>query len=255
MMEKFLFLDLDDTIFHSERKCDSTQPLKPMAFRKDQSPVSYSNPKQLALIELFQREMRIIPTTARNLDAFSRVAINFSESAILDHGAVIVDAQGQPDGIWHGIVSQQLQGVYAELLHIQDTLLAYAQTTEPQLNIRMIGDFDLNIYVLIKHIDHNNSALIQVLKQCIEPLLKTLNNGFYIHINDNNLAILPNCIGKHHAVDFMLKRLKKQYGDPITWGMGDSHSDADFMALCDYAMIPGGSQLHEQFIDRTRQST
>lgn len=252
MMEKFLFLDLDDTIFHSERKCDSTQPLTPMAFRKDQSPVSYSNPKQLALLDLFQREMRIIPTTARNLDAFRRVAINFSESAILDHGAIIVDTQGEPDETWYDIVKQQLQTVHAELLHVQATLSAYAQTHEPQLNIRMIGDFDLMIYVLIKHQDHDNSALTQVLKQCIEPLLKTLSNGFYIHINDNNLAILPNCIGKHHAVAYYLQQLKKQYDAPMTWGMGDSHSDADFMALCDYAIIPGGSQLHEQLIDRKR---
>lgn len=252
MLEKFLFLDLDDTIFHSERKCDQSQPLTPMAFRKDQSPVSYSNPKQLALIDLFQREMRIIPTTARNLAAFKRVAVNFSESAILDHGAVIIDIHGQPDKTWYGIISQQLQTVHAELLHIQERLLSYAKTTEPELNIRMIGDFDLMIYVLVKHVDHDNSALFQLKEQCIEPLLKTLGNGFYIHINDNNLAILPNCIGKHHAVAYWLQQLKKQYAAPMTWGMGDSHSDADFMALCDYAMIPGGSQLHEQFINRKR---
>ena len=37
--------------------------------------------------------------------------------------------------------------------------------------------------------------------------------------------------------------LEAEHGPIVSFGMGDSRSDARFMAACDYAIIPNGTQL------------
>jgi len=60
----------------------------------------------------------------------------------------------------------------------------------------------------------------------------------YWHLNGNNLAILPKVINKESAVGYLLARYREQHAELLTFGAGDSKTDAAFMALCDYAIIP-----------------
>jgi hypothetical protein len=79
--QKFLFADLDDTLFQSLEKCAVPEGLLPAAFLRDGSPISYTTPGQRAFIAFAQDGMTMIPTTARNLDAFKRVDLPFASWA------------------------------------------------------------------------------------------------------------------------------------------------------------------------------
>ena len=99
-MHKVLFVDLDDTLFCSDRKHAPTPRCVPLAFLKDGQPISYASAAQQAVLQMLQQEMEVVPVTARNLDAFGRVRIDFTSAAILNYGGTVLDAQGQLDGAW-----------------------------------------------------------------------------------------------------------------------------------------------------------
>ena len=77
-MKKFLFVDLDDTLFQTPGKCADEVDLHPAAYLKDGSVCSFTTPRQRAFFALMDREMTLIPATARNRDALSRVDLAFS---------------------------------------------------------------------------------------------------------------------------------------------------------------------------------
>ncbi|MDB5793323.1 MAG: hypothetical protein JWQ80_3347, partial [Massilia sp.] len=97
---KFLFADLDDTLFQSLEKCEGRDALHPAAFLKDGSPISFSTPAQRAFIAFAQDGMTMIPATARNLNAFQRVDLAFTSYAVLDYGGIVLEPGGAVDQVW-----------------------------------------------------------------------------------------------------------------------------------------------------------
>jgi hydroxymethylpyrimidine pyrophosphatase-like HAD family hydrolase len=64
-----------------------------------------------------------------------------------------------------------------------------------------------------------------------------------LHHNGNNLAVIPKGIDKAHAVRFLIEHYRREHPELLILGAGDSQSDADFLQLCDYALIPKNTQL------------
>ncbi|MGH8499540.1 MAG: HAD hydrolase family protein [Methylococcales bacterium] len=241
-----MFLDLDDTVFQTLRKCPRTDDLLPVAFLPGGEPVSYCTSRQVRLIELLAEAWRIIPTTARNREAFSRVKLPVAcrEGAILNHGAMIIDNRGVPDPVWHSRILARLAPHRPCFAPIEQNIQAFAQQRKISLKIRVIQEGEEPFYLVIKHRQADFDALIAVRDQCVKPLLSGLAVEFYLHSNDNNLAILPGPVNKAYAVTYLMEQLRLRYGEVMTLGMGDSLADMHFMALCDYVMIPGRTQLH-----------
>ncbi len=48
---------------------------------------------------------------------------------------------------------------------------------------------------------------------------------------------------KNTPLIFLLDRYRQQHAELLTFAAGDSYTDAPFMALCDYAIVPRGTQL------------
>jgi predicted mannosyl-3-phosphoglycerate phosphatase (HAD superfamily) len=44
-------------------------------------------------------------------------------------------------------------------------------------------------------------------------------------------------------VQYLLDHYRRQHPEILTFGAGDSRTDAPFLALCDYALIPKNTQL------------
>ncbi len=249
-MERFLFLDLDDTVFQTRQKCGPGSELTAAAYLKDGSPISYCTPRQRVLLEMFGRELRIIPTTARDLSAFGRVALPFADMSILDHGGIILDSAREPDRLWLARMRRSSAAVQGLLHDLQTSIATFAARRDIDLSARIIGDCGLDLYVLCKHKKGDTAVLQAILDGCVKPWMTHTGAAFKIHSNGNNLAILPEFLDKSHAVAYVIERLTERYGDILTFGMGDSMSDRDFVLLCDYALVPKGTQLHASTLGR-----
>lgn len=247
-MQSLVFTDLDDTLFQTLRKCgDQTSAnLEPRAYLKDGSIISYATPKQNWLWQWINHQSRIIPVTARNFDAFSRVNLTFQAEAILNHGAVILDHNRQLNQEWHQYMTDILPPYTEELADLWHAVEAYAQF-DPALKPRLIEDFGVVWYGVIKHSGADESALEKLKIAVVLAHESVMNGHLYCHFNGNNLAILPKVIGKAHAVNFLIEYYRKHFDQFTTIGLGDSKTDLPFMALCDYAMVPQNSQLGALF--------
>lgn len=247
-MELFVFLDLDDTIFQTKRKCPKDQPVFPAAFAKDGSVISFFTSKQARLFKLLNNKTRLIPTTARSHNAFLLAKIENYDYAIINHGGIILNADGSIHQGWFNHTKQLLEPVVQDLQCLKTVLETEAIKRNINFNIRLIDDLGLTFYLLVKHEDKNHSALKVLLTEVINPYLKQHRLDFYSHLNDNNLAVLPRFLNKAPAVSFLQKELDKYYAEYLSIGMGDSLTDIAYMQLCDYFMTPKNSQIVRECI-------
>ncbi len=240
--QKFLFADLDDTLFQSREKCGGGA-LHPAAFLKDGSPISYMSEGQRAFAAFARDGMTMIPATARNLNAFQRVDLPFDSWAVLDYGGVVLQPGGALDRHWHARMQGAMQAALPGLRELAALIDTWAERTGFAGRARLIEDFDTPFYLVVKDPDKIAARLEPIEREVVAPWVADGQREYFIHRNGNNLAILPNALNKAHAVAWVTERLREQHGEILTFGIGDSRSDARFMAACDYAIIPRGTQL------------
>ncbi len=244
-MQRYIFLDLDDTVFQTLRKCalGADDPaLQVRAFLPDGTANSFATAKQQWLWQWLAQGFRVVPVTARDAGAFARVTLPFQEEIVLNHGAVILDKHRQIDAVWMSRM-QQLLPVYHEKLRAIWLDVEHYIANHQGFKPRLVDDFDTIWYGVIKHSDGTEAPLTTLLDTVIKPHQFIADGSLYWHLNGNNLAVLPKIVNKEDAVSYLLHRYQQQYPDVLTFGAGDSKTDAAFMALCDYALIPKNTQL------------
>jgi hypothetical protein len=244
-VKRVLFVDLDDTLFQSRRKCPEGSELLPTAFLADGSAHSFMTARQQRLWGwLGGRDAVIIPTTARNRESFSRVRLAFSSWRILDYGGVILDAEGQPDPDWMARMRTQVAPGIDALQALLERAQAWIDERNLAVRLRLIEDCGLPLYLVAKYRDERVAHLNLLQRELIEPWVAAQDGTQRLHRNDNNLAVLPQYLDKAFAVRHLIERLSADWGEILTIGIGDSLIDAPFMAECDYAITPRGTQLH-----------
>jgi len=108
------------------------------------------------------------------------------------------------------------------------------------LRVRIVEDYGYPCYLCIKG-DTDDLREIQ------EYNFGHLADGFFIHINNRNLAFLPPYTSKQRAVVFLKQLYQKEFkGTQMYLGLGDSISDLPFMAECDFQILPSVSQISEK---------
>lgn len=242
-MRAIALVDLDDTLFQTLRKCPPDVPrerLVPLGFARDGSPLSYATPRQLSLITWLSETSWLVPVTARSREALMRARIPFT-AAIAAHGGVIVGEDGEVDAEWRAHVTAQAEAHAGALHTLRDRIALEAEERRASLRVRVLEEDGIGIYVLAKHEETDEDAL----HATIDAVLDEVPGGWTVHRNGNNAAIMPPWLGKRHAVEALLPRLRAAHPDAPVIGIGDSVTDAPYMALCDYAMMPAGSQLAE----------
>lgn len=242
-MKKFLFVDLDDTLFQTPGKCAKEEDLRPAAYLKDGGACSFTTARQRAFFELMHREMTLIPATARNRDAFCRVDLPFSSYSIIDYGGVILEPDGAVDAIWLETMQADMKCALAGLKEAMQVIDGYSKSAGLEGRARLIEDYSIPFYIVVKDPGKKAERLEQIEREAVAPWIATGGQDFFIHRNGNNLAVLPKTLNKARAVEHLRKRLEAEHGEIMTLGMGDSFSDARFMAACNYAIVPSGSQL------------
>jgi hypothetical protein len=232
-------VDLDDTLFQTLGKCPPDVPpeaLAPIGYARDGAPLSYATPRQLSFLAWLSETALLVPVTARSRDALDRVRIAWGR-AICAHGGLILDSEGRADAGWKSRMAAEA-GAHSEALGGLERLAAAEARGEP-LRIRILEEEGAKLYLLVKH-DSGDCAALAAVVERVEPSVPA---GWTVHCNGNNAAFLPPFLGKQHAVAYLLPELRRQYPDAPVIGIGDSLTDAPFMALCDFAMMPTGSQL------------
>ncbi|WP_027867266.1 hypothetical protein [Massilia alkalitolerans] len=242
-MKKFLFADLDDTLFQTFEKCAAADALEPAAYYKDGSICSYTTRAQRAFLSFVQDGMTVIPTTARDHDGLRRVHLPFDSYAVINYGGVVLQPGGSADMLWlegmRSAMHAALPGLQELARHIDD----YAGRTGFGGRARMIEDFATPFFLVVKDPDKRHERLAPVEEEVVRPWIADGRPDYVVHRNGNNLAILPKALDKANAVAHITGKLRAEHGDIVTFGMGDSRSDARFMAACDYAIVPRATQL------------
>jgi hypothetical protein len=232
-------VDLDDTLFQTLGKCPPDVPaeaLAPIGYARDGAPLSYATPRQLSFLTWLSDSTLLVPVTARSRDALDRVRIGWTR-AICAHGGLILDGHGGSDPRWHARMAAEADAHSGSLAALSQQVLDEAG--DAPLRVRVLEEDGIPLYVLAKHSDGDAAALAAVIGR-VAPDVPA---GWTVHLNGNNAAFLPPFLGKQHAVAFLMPELRRQYPDAPVIGIGDSLTDAPFMALCDFAMMPSRSQL------------
>lgn len=232
-MRRIFFVDLDDTFFQSLRKLGGDDG-EAAAIGRDGLPLSFMRPKQRALFDGLNSMGEVVATTGRNLDAYGRVTLGFTGAAICSFGGVILNADGAIDSDWHARIAAFAEPCRPVLRAVVDGLL---DRSRGDVRARVITDAGIDLYVSIKHNTGDAAALAALSTE----LRRDVPDGWLVHCNDNNLAILPPHIGKQHAVAYYLDEVVRE--PVLSFGVGDSLSDAAFMARCDFALAPSQSQI------------
>jgi len=241
MTRAIALVDLDDTLFQTLRKCPDDVPedrLTALGFAKDGSPLSYATPRQMRFVEWLADTTHLVPVTARSLDALRRVDIPFA-AAVCAHGGVILDDASEVDDGWAAQVAAHAAADAAELARLTAAIAAEARSRGVPINVRVLTEGDTPLYVLAKHVDADADALFAV----VDAAVSRLGEGWTDHRNGNNVALMPAWLGKANAVAHLLPGLRARFPDASVIGIGDSLTDAPFMRLCDFAMLPTRSQL------------
>ena len=242
MISAIALVDLDDSLFQTLRKCPShlsADELTLMAVDRDGAPLSFASSEQAGFLSWLQKSALVIPVTGRSVDALQRVRLN-TDLAIAAHGGVILRGQA-PCDIWHGRIAAEAEGCLPDLERIAANLTAMGANLQHAVRVRIIAESGLPLYVVAKHgsTDGNDSELHLVAARIAGAIPK----GWTTHVNGNNVAYLPPHLGKDQAVGSLLPELREAYpGVPIL-GLGDSTTDAPFLQMCDFAMMPTRSQL------------
>ncbi|MGC5796138.1 hypothetical protein [Sphingomonas sp. NFX23] len=247
MIGAITLVDLDDTLFQTLRKCPDDVPfdrLTPLGFAKDGSPLSYATPRQMSLLEWLSATTHLVPVTARSLDALRRACIPF-RAAVCAHGGVILDEAGAIDLEWQAIMETEARRCSAMLTEMRDAVHAEATARGIPVNVRVLGEGGLPLYTIAKHADADVEALFSV----VDVAIPDVPAGWTDHRNGNNVALMPPHLGKGRAVAHILPALRMRFPDVPVIGIGDSTTDAPFMGLCDFAMMPTASQLAETTFD------
>lgn len=243
-MRRFIFVDLDDTLFQSRRKCPAEQALEPAAWLADGSAHSFMTARQAAFLKLLDAEgATLIPTTARNRDAFARVSLAFHSWRILDYGGIILDAEDQPDADWLARTAAGADACIDDLRALLSDAQGLIERAGLAVRARIIEDLGIPLYLVAKYRDCAQADLARLQRELIAPWVAASGGAHRLHRNDNNLAVIPRHLGKELAVRHLIDRLRRQWGEILTLGVGDSLIDAAFMAECDYAILPRASQL------------
>ena len=255
----YALMDLDDTLFQTQRKIDAwdlptAEPknLVCATVNKQGKPLSFMSQRQAAFFNWLLLSTELIVVTARDRSEIKRVKLPFDSWQVLTHGAIILDKDDALQAQWQQRMHSKLAPLQDKLQQLSQLFANYSKNDSSHLvftpHIDSFNDGTANeqltIYLAIKHAQKNHQALVELAKK-LPTLIRGFEEDFYVHVNANNLAILPHAVHKHHAVQFLLDH-HLDHQRP-SFGFGDSLADLPFLQLLDWYGMPNHGQLHDSF--------
>ena len=250
----YALMDLDDTLFQTQRKIEAwnvptteAEHLVCATVDKQGAPLSFMSQRQAAFFNWLLTSTELIVVTARDTAEIKRVKLPFASWQILTHGAVILMPDGTPLTAWQCHIYKQLLPLQSQLIQLTERITNLEDSAHHHLvftpHTDNVNGSELTVYLAIKHAKKDHQAL-EVLAKALPTLIPNFDSHFYVHVNANNLAILPHAIHKQHAVQYLLDH-HLDHARP-SFGFGDSLADLPFLHLLDWYGMPSRGQLHSQ---------
>jgi hydroxymethylpyrimidine pyrophosphatase-like HAD family hydrolase len=256
-LKPLALVDLDDTLFQTHHRISPDESYQIATIDKNGQPLSYMNPTQWQFVQWLFQSTDVVAITARSVEALSRVQLQFSNGAVCSHGGTILNPDGSVDLDWHAHMQSQLTPYQAQLNALIEQLQHTAQSFG-SIRTWVVEEENLGLYVVAKQnglLTHKPADQL-FLKQLLNALPSSALDGFYVHMNGNNLAIIPNVVSKANATEALLKKTlaatPTMAHRPLL-GFGDSLSDAPFLSQCHWWGMPKHSQLN-RWVSRSLQT-
>ena len=259
IIKPYALMDLDDTLFQTQRKIDAWQVptaepeyLICATVNKQNEPLSFMSQRQATFFNWLLNSTELIVVTARDRSEIKRVKLPFDNWQVLTHGAIILTADGQLLSAWQQHMTSKLAPLQDKLNQLSELFASHSKSEQSHLvftphvdsfNNGSVNE-ELTIYLAIKHAQKDHQALVELAKK-LPTLIRDFEQDFYVHVNANNLAILPHAVHKRHAVQFLLDN-HLDHQRP-SFGFGDSLADLPFLQLLDWYGMPSRGQMHEQY--------
>jgi hypothetical protein len=232
-----VFVDLDDTLFRSKRKATGVLG-RIVATKQDGSPYSYMSPQSERFFQWLGRADRVIPNTARTIDALERVDLHFTDYRICALGGAILDPHGQIDAEWDAVVRDGMAALEVSPSALAAELKAVAD--EFGSIVRILRDAGRDVYLSIRHPARDDAALAALAPRIAERI----GANYRLRQATSDLVVRPRCIGKDVAQAWL--RANRLEAGALAIGVGDRLDDADFMGACDFAITPPTSDIWAQ---------
>ena len=259
IIKPYALMDLDDTLFQTQRKIDAWQVptaepehLVCATVNKQGEPLSFMSQRQATFFNWLLNSTELIVVTARDRSEIKRVKLPFDSWQVLTHGAIILTADGQLLSAWQQHMTSKLAPLQDKLNQLSELFASHSKSEQSHLvftphvdsfNNGSVNE-ELTIYLALKHAQKDHQALVELAKK-LPTLIRDFEQDFYVHVNANNLAILPHAVHKRHAVQFLLDN-HLDHQRP-SFGFGDSLADLPFLQLLDWYGMPSRGQMHEQY--------
>ncbi len=259
IIKPYALMDLDDTLFQTQRKIDAwnlapneSKDLICATVNKKGEPLSFMTTRQANFFNWLLASTELVVVTARDTSEIKRVKLPFASWQVLTHGAIILTPDGTLLDTWQQQIYNELMPLQDKLNQLSELFTKHSSNDNSHLKFTPHTDsFDdgnsgsdeqeLTIYLAIKHAQKDHQALIELANK-LPSLVRDFDQHFYVHVNANNLAILPHAIHKRHAVQFLLEHHLDSTRP--CFGFGDSLADLPFLQLLDWYGMPNHGQLH-----------
>lgn len=258
IIKPYTLMDLDDTLFQTQRKIgawelptSNVNDLICATVNKQGEPLSFMTQRQASFFNWLLASTELIVVTARDRAEIKRVKLPFNSWQVLTHGAIILTQDGKLESQWQQRMHSELAPLQDKLGQLSQLFTQHSSNDNSHLKFTAHSDSFNNgaknekliIYLAIKHAQKDHQALIELAEK-LPKLIRDFDQDFYVHVNANNLAILPHAVHKRHAVQFLLKQHLESTRP--SFGFGDSLADLPFLQLLDWYGMPNHGQLHEQ---------
>lgn len=186
------------------------------------------------------QQAELVPVTGMDEAELLSVPAAFTSWQILRHGAVVIGSDGLEDPAWRRLTleTQRLRADGLQLAH--QAAVHISQLAQLELDVTLEQHSGLPLLVQLRHPYGLELALLQAERELREWLdggpfqadLRVLRDA-------GTLTLLPRELTPESAVNYVLGQLPPEVS--LTMGVSAHAEDAAFLALCDYAMIPGDS--------------
>ncbi|WP_102126348.1 hypothetical protein [Deinococcus planocerae] len=186
----------------------------------------------------------LIPVTGLDEEGLLEIPAAFTSWQVLRHGAVVLGPDGAEDPAWHSLSAETLEEHEGALRLAHQAAQHIGWLGQLGTEASLHEQQGRPLMVTLAHPHHLTHALRAAAREWQTWLDEGPFRGRLRLIEGpTTLTMLPREVNPESAVNYVLSRL----GEEVTLTLGVSAAPADtaFLALCDYALTPGGGPVLE----------